>query len=228
MNIHPATLEFLNAIREKNSRAYFASIRPLYDDIVSNLHDFIRAVWKEISLIDPRYEQLDVKKCFFRIYRDARMIKDGDYLYKYNRGVVIHPDGKKTKYPAPYLHLSPNQSFFWGGIYWTEAYELYNIRSYLTTYGDEYYNLIQKKEFLARFGSIEWDSLISLPRGRSGDIKYPELVKRKQRLLSHHYTDEEIISNSFFENIIEDYKISKQWLDFLAKWLQYDKRENNL
>ena len=74
--IHPALFEFLKAIREHNSRKYFASIRPLYDDILSNWQDFVKALAHEFTNHDSTFAHLDPKKCLFRIYRDARRLKE--------------------------------------------------------------------------------------------------------------------------------------------------------
>lgn len=74
--LHPALFEFLKAIREHNSRKYFASIRPLYDDILTNIEDFVRTLANEFTQYDPSFVNLNVKKCMFRIYRDARRLQD--------------------------------------------------------------------------------------------------------------------------------------------------------
>ena len=76
MILHPAIFKFLDAIREENSRKYFASIRPLYDDIWANLHEFINAVIKKLSQQDLTLGDVQAKECLFRIYRDARRLKD--------------------------------------------------------------------------------------------------------------------------------------------------------
>lgn len=36
-NIHPATLKFLDAIAEKNTRAYFETVKPLYKEILASM-----------------------------------------------------------------------------------------------------------------------------------------------------------------------------------------------
>lgn len=73
--IHPALFEFIKAIQEHNSRKYFASIRSLYDDIMHDRQGFIKALAKEFTNYNPSFAELDVKKCLFRIYRDARRLK---------------------------------------------------------------------------------------------------------------------------------------------------------
>ena len=89
--LHPALFKFLDAIREENSRKYFASIRPLYDDIWANIHEFVNAVIYRLAQDDASLSVLEAKHCLFRIYRDARRLKDGDFIYKNNRGAHIAP-----------------------------------------------------------------------------------------------------------------------------------------
>ena len=74
--LHPALFKFLDVIKQENSRKYFASIRPLYDDIRSNLQEFVSDIIKELTQDDKRFEQVEAKKSLFRIYRDARRLKD--------------------------------------------------------------------------------------------------------------------------------------------------------
>jgi hypothetical protein len=38
---------------------------------------------------------------------------------------------------------------------------------------------------------------------------------KKQHLIIHHYTDEEILSEDFFDRLIEDCKIAKPFFDFI-------------
>lgn len=76
MKLHPATLEFLKAINEHNSRTFFASARDLYDEIWESINGVAASLISEISKIDNDYADLLPKDCLFRIYRDARRIKE--------------------------------------------------------------------------------------------------------------------------------------------------------
>lgn len=99
MQLHHATLEFLRAINEHNSRKFFATARPLYDEIRENLNEICQALIDELAKRDNDYADLKPKDCLFRIYRDARRIKDGDPIYKNNFGMAIAPGGKKSQLP---------------------------------------------------------------------------------------------------------------------------------
>ena len=125
---HPATFEFLKAINEHNTRAYFASIRPLYDEILYTTQMFCQAVIDELSKTDPRLIGLQAKACMFRIYRDARRLKEWDQMYKNNFGFYITQTGKKSTQAGYYVHIQSGGSFFGGGIYRADSVQLMAIR----------------------------------------------------------------------------------------------------
>lgn len=218
--LHPALFQFLDAIREENSRKYFASIRPLYDDIWSNLNEFINAVINELSKRDSRLSDIQAKQCLFRIYRDARRLKEWDPIYKHNRWAHITDTGKNSTKAGYYIHLQSGWSFLWGWIYRPTSDQLLKIRNFLTVHGDEYYEITNDKHFKSRFWSIQWESLTKLPRGFDKDTPYPELVMKRQHLIIHHYTDQEVLSPSFFDQIIQDAIVAKPFFDLLNQTIE--------
>lgn len=215
--LHPALFKFLDAIREENSRKYFASIRPLYDDIWSNLNEFINAVIAELSKKDTTLSDIQAKQCLFRIYRDARRLKDWDPIYKHNRWAHITDTGKNSTKAGYYIHLQSGWSFLWWGIYRPNSEQLSKIRNFLTVHGDEYYDIISDKKFRSRFWSIQWETLSKLPRWFDKETPYQELIMKKQYLIYRYYTDEEVLSENFFDRLIEDCKIAKPFFDFINK-----------
>lgn len=219
MQIHPAIFEFLKAIREHNDRKYFASIRPLYDDILYNFTEFIEALGKEFESTDSDFSQLEAKKCLFRIYRDARRLKEGDYLYKYNFWALISPEGKKTIKAYPYLHLEPGGSFFAGGIFQADASELKKVRTHLAENGEQYYEIIEHKEFKKRFSAVRGLKTKTVPRGFSQDTPYIELIRKKKFIIYHRYKDKDVLWKNFFDNIVKDYILAKPFFDFLNESL---------
>ncbi len=74
MLLHPALFAFLESIHEHNSRKYFASIRPLYDDIRQHLQDFFNLLITDLSIGEPALADVQAKQCLFRVYRDARRL----------------------------------------------------------------------------------------------------------------------------------------------------------
>lgn len=164
MQLHHATLEFLRAIKEHNSRKYFASIRPLYDEIWENMQEVAASILEQLAKMDSEFADIQPKECLFRIYRDARRLKDGDPIYKENFGMVLRPGGKKSELPAFYFHVQGgNQSFFGGGLYRANKEHLYNLRCYIRKHGDEYKKLVNQKAFKKYFDTVTGRKSIRLP-----------------------------------------------------------------
>ena len=213
--IHSATFEFLKAINEHNSRKYFASIRPLYDQVLEDITIFCQQLINTLAEHDSSLQWLQAKDCLFRIYRDARRIKEWDPLYKNNFGFHIGKDGKKWTDAGYYVQFQEGNCLLAGGIYRPTPEQLLKLRQKISLHGDEYLKITQKKEFVWRFGEIQWTITTKIPRGFPKDINYPDLVKRKQHLIYHRYEDAEVVREDFFEKITKDCNIAKQRFDRL-------------
>ena len=213
--LHPATLQFLLAIKEHNSRKYFASIKPLYEEIMLSIKDFATALIAKLDVRDLSGHLVDAKDCLFRIYRDARRLKEWDLLYKENFGFVISPRGKKDTAAGYYVHIQPWWSFFACGVYRPRPDDLRRLRTHLTQHGDEYIRLVSDKKFVKKFWQVEGDVSRSMPRGFAADVPHADLVRRKQHLIYRHYTDEEVLADDFYDRILDDCRTVKPWADFL-------------
>jgi len=74
--LHPATLPFLREVQEHNSRKYFETVKPLYQDILISVQDFAKALIEKLDIRNEQGTLVDIKDCMFRIYRDARRLKE--------------------------------------------------------------------------------------------------------------------------------------------------------
>ena len=59
--LHPATLPFLREVQEHNSRKYFETVKPLYQDILISVQDFAKALIEnpDLLLLDEPTNHLD-------------------------------------------------------------------------------------------------------------------------------------------------------------------------
>ncbi len=217
MKVHPHTLEFLKAINEHNSRTFFASVRDLYDEIWENINEVAAGLINEMSKIDSDYADLQPKECLFRIYRDARRIKDGDPIYKNNFGMAIWPGGKKSSLPGYYLHIQwGNKSFFGGGVYRPTNEELFNLRSYIKSHGKEYKKLANNKEFKKIFGEVEGKDSIRVPVWFKADDANIDIIMKKQHLFFAPISDKDLLNKDIIELCMERVHASKELMDFLT------------
>ena len=227
--MHPDTLNFLKALSENNNRNFFAIVKPLYDQVREQLIAFTDDVISEIKKFDESIdEDLTAKKCLFRIYRDARRLKPWDPVYKKNFGFSISPSGKNDSRAGYYLHIQPKHSFFGGGTYRPEPSELLNLRHYLIRYADEYHKLIQNKNFVKEFWKVGGTSITRPPKGFFKDTPHLELIKKKQHLITHAYTDKEMSDPNFMNLFLHHCKIAMPWFHFLNKGYNYAERQHTL
>lgn len=216
MHLHPHTLEFLKAINEHNSRKFFASARNLYDEIWENINKIAETLISEISKSDPDYVDLLPKECLFRIYRDARRIKEWDPIYKDNFGMAIWPGGKKSTLPWYYLHIQPgNKSMFWWGVYWPTKDELFNLRSYIKTHWKTYKKLINDKTFKKYFPEVEWKKSIRIPDWFNADDAHLDIIMKKQHLIFCTISDKELLNSDIIKLCMDRVHASKAFMDFL-------------
>lgn len=220
--LHPATFWFLQSIKEHNTRTYFSLVKPVYQEINDSVVEFCdKLIWR-LKENDPSLWSVTAKQCMFRIYRDARRLKEWDLIYKQNFWFAIWPNGKKDTTAWYYTHLQSWESFFWGGIYRPEPYQLKNLRNFLALHWDRYYQIINSSKFKKMFGEVQWEVWMKIPQWFAKDVDFPELVKRKQFLVFKKYTDEEVLADSFFNQILHDCETAKPLFDLLNEGCEYD------
>ncbi len=228
MKLHPSTLTFLASIREHNSREFFALVRPLYDEIHTQLKQVCQECIKEASKIDNNLEGLQPKDCMFRIYRDARRLKKWDYIYKNNRGFVMSPGGKNSSLPWYYVHIQWwNKSFFWWGVYWPESQQLRNLREYFALHGDEYKKILKSSAFKKNFSTPTGEKATRPPRGFSIDTPHIDLIMRKQHMIYKPLSDKEIINGDFVDIITNYVEVAYPRMHFLYKWATFEDHAHN-
>lgn len=223
--LHPDSLKFLTAIATHNSRSYFDLIKPLYIQIWQALGDWTQDIIDHCILIDRQLQDLEANQCIFRIYRDARRIKEWDLLYKPNRWIVLASEGKKSQSPSFYIHLEPSKSFVCAGLYWPDSVELSNLRHFLADHADQYYKLTRQTSFVDYRWDIHGEISTRLPRSRDPQTLYPELVCRKQFLITRHYDDAQVLDSSWFDIICEDYRQSLDRINLLRQGVDYTSRD---
>ena len=215
--INNAIFPFLETIREHNTRAFFATVKPLYQEILESVQLFCQTLIDELAQDDPTLKGVSYKECLFRIYRDARRLKEGDPLYKRNLAFAISAHGKKGTGAFYYLHLQAGESFLGGGVYRPSPVELRNLRKFLSNNGKTYYHLVENPEFVKTFGAVTGQASSKLPQGFGPATKFPELVTKKQHLVNKHYTDKEVTSPDFFEKVLKDCLVVMPFFEFLNK-----------
>lgn len=210
-------IRFLKSIAKNNNREWFEKNKPKYLEAKLSFEDFLEALHKELITFDDSLAGLNPRKQGFRIYRDVRFSKD-KRPYKVNMGAGFSEHGKMDQEPGYYIHIEPGKSFIAGGLYMPEADKLSKIRQEIDYNTERFMKILNDKKFKKLFPSLDdFDKLKTAPKGYPKDHPHIDLLKNKSYVVSHHFTDKEVLDKKFPTKAAEVAKVIKPFNDFLKE-----------
>lgn len=211
------TLDFLNQLKQNNTREWFQDHKKEYEAAKKEVEHFISTLIPAISRIDPLIQSPDVKDCLFRIFKDVRFSKDKS-PYKTNFGAFIGRGGRKTLFPGYYIHIEPGESMIAGGVYQPQPETLKLLRNEVYFNGPEFRKILEAKEFRKYFGSLdEFDKMKKPPREYPSDFPDIELLKYRSFIVSQMIADEQVLSGSYPDYVLEVVKAMQPLNAFLNR-----------
>jgi len=216
IKIDPSTFQFLKKLSINNNREWFSEHKDLYTRVKTNFESFVQELINNLSEYDRTLHGIEARSCIFRINRDTRF-SDDKSPYKTNLGALIIKGGRKNihRFAGYYIHVEPGESLTAGGAYIPPSEWLTAIREKIIDNPAEFLQITENREFTRKFGGIEGDKLKRVPKGFNPDHPFAELIKYKSYLVSRSYTDRDVISQDFFESVLEDFLAIKPLNDFL-------------
>ena len=214
--IKKSTLDFLTAIKCNNNRDWFIGNRPLYLDAKDNFESFVQELINEIILFEPIMKGLEAKSCVYRINRDIRFSNDKS-PYKSHFGAFMVRGGKKNgdKFAGYYFHIEPGKSIMAGGAYMPPSPWLSSIREKISEKPGEFIKIINSKDFIKYFGTIDGEKLKTAPKGYPSNHPHIEFLKLKSYLVVNEASDKLVLSNEFFDHVLNVFKAMKPLNDYL-------------
>jgi uncharacterized protein (TIGR02453 family) len=200
--INPETFDFLQELDSNNNRDWFLLNKLRHDHARANVLEFANSFIVKLSKIDPSIPtDLDSKNCVMRIYRDVRFSKNKT-PYKTNFGAGFSENGKNFKGPGYYLHIHPEGSFLAGGCWMPEGDQLKAIRQEIDYNGTEFHKVVDNKEFIKYFGSLDTEyKLKTPPKGYQPDHPDIEYLKLKSFTFSHPLTKSELMGSGAVDEV---------------------------
>lgn len=200
--INPATFDFLEELDSNNNRDWFLINKARHDKARANVLEFANSLILKLSKMDPSISSdMDSKNCVMRIYRDVRFSKNKT-PYKTNFGAGLSENGKNFKGPGYYLHIHPKESFIAGGCWMPEGDLLKAIRQEIDYNGDDFHKIVDNKEFIKYFGSLDTEyKLKTPPKGYQSDHPDIEYLKLKSFTFSHPLTKLELMGSGAVDEV---------------------------
>lgn len=210
-------LKFLRSLAKNNNRPWFEKNKGTYLQAKEYFEIFVGKYLQELAAFNPELAGLNPKKLPFRIYRDVRFSKD-KRPYKTNMGAGFSPNGKLVQEPGYYLHIEPGGCFLAGGIYMPDSENLSKVRQEIDYTGDGLEKIMNDKKFKKWFkGFGDFDRLKTVPKGYRKDHPRLQWLQNKSFIVTHPFTDAEVLDKKFLKKITEASKAMKPLIDFLKE-----------
>jgi uncharacterized protein (TIGR02453 family) len=208
------TLNFLRDLRTNNNKSWFDQNRKRYDMAREHFEAFITEFIYGLGEIED-LAGVTAKECMFRINRDVRFSPDKS-PYKATMSAVIGKGGRKPIGRSYYVQIAPDgQSLLAGGVHSPSSQELDKVRRRLANHSDEFKKIIHKADFTRYFGSIQGEALKTAPQGYAKDHPDIELLRFKQFLAEHDFSDEQVLAPDLTVQILAMSKALKPFLTYL-------------
>ena len=214
--ITPETLHFLATLKTNNHRDWFQAHKPDYEKARKNFEAFAGVLLDNLKSFDETLQNIEIKQCVFRIYRDVRFSPNKE-PYKTHFGVYFAKNGgKNSHFAGYYLHLDPEESFFGGGIYMPLPEYLKLIRKEIYYQIDEFKAIINAPSYTKYYDGIEEiEKLKKAPADFPKDFPDIELLKNKHFFASHYYNPQNALNDDFMNDVINGFKAAKPLVDFI-------------
>jgi uncharacterized protein (TIGR02453 family) len=217
--IKKETIDFLKKLSKNNSREWFSAHKEKYTAAHNNVIEFASSLLVEMKKHD-NIETASGKDSLFRIYKDVRFSKDKTpYNTHWNGGFKRATKKLRGGY---YFNIEPGNSFVAGGFWGPSPADMQRIKQDFATNHEEVRKILADKTIVKTFGGMTGEQLITAPRGYEKDHAAIDLLRYKQFILRHKFTDEEVLSSDFAVKASEAFKKMRPFLNYMSEALTTD------
>ncbi len=210
-----ATLTFLKDLKENNNREWFAEHKPRYQTAHQEMKDFSANLINKMS----HHDEIESIRPY-RIYRDVRFSKNKT-PYKNNLGCGMKR-ATKWKRGGYYFNIEPGNNFVAGGFWGPNPADLKRIRQEIANDDKELRKIINSAAFKKKFGLLKGDQIKTSPKGFSRDHKAIDLLRYKQFLVSHPFTDKQVCTPGFVNELSKAFKSMRPFFNYMSEVLTTD------
>lgn len=213
--VSKTTLQFLTELEKNNNREWFAKHKPRYQEAYAEIKNLGNALLDKMSMHD---EIEEVKT--FRIYRDVRFSKN-KLPYKTSLSGYLKR-ATKLRRGGYYFHIEPGNTFIGGGFWNPNPVDLKRIRQEIAANPAELRAIIADKRFKKVFGELTGDEVKTAPRGYTVDNPAIDLLRKKQYLVYHPFTDKEVMAKNFVAKLDKNFQAMRPFFDYMSEVLTTD------
>ena len=212
-----AVFSFLSKLEKNNNRDWFNEHKTEFKAIEKEVKAFYNSVFENLN----KHDDIDKVK-LFRIYRDVRFSKN-KLPYKTHFGGSFHRTKPRLR-GGYYLHIQPNNESFIATGFWEPApADLLRIRKEFEMDDSEIRDILADKKFNKVWGNtFVGDEVKTAPKGFSKDHKAIDLIKKKQYIFTKKFTDKEVQSDQFINEVDAAFKAVRPYFNYMSDVLTTD------
>ena len=210
-----STFEFLELLSKNNNREWFTENKKRFETENNLAKAFFTEVFTDLEKIDS-LEKMQV----FRIYRDVRFSKN-KLPYK-NHFSVGFSRTKPMLRGGMYLHIENEASFVGGGFWEPNNEDLLRFRKELELDASDLRKIIADATFKKMFGTLEGEELKTAPKNFDKTHPDIDLIRKKQYLLTRKFSNKEVMSPNFKEEVIATFAAMRPFLNYMSDVLTTD------
>jgi uncharacterized protein (TIGR02453 family) len=215
ITIPKKAFSFFKNLKKNNNREWFTEHKSEFKSIEVEVKSFYNA------LLENLQKQDDVDKMkMFRIYRDVRFSKDKT-PYKTHFGGSFGRTKPRLR-GGYYLHIAPGDSFIATGFWEPNKEDLFRIRKELEIDATEFRKIINAKKFKSVWGELVGNEVKTSPKGFSKEHTNIDLIRKKQFIFTKKFSDKEVISPSFLNEVTDAFKTIRPYFDYMSEVLTTD------
>lgn len=217
--LQKSTLEFLSSLAKNNNRDWFQANKSVFEKAQKNAADFADELLAKMN----KHDNIDTesgKKSLFRIYKDTRFSADKT-PYKTHFGMRFSRATAQLR-GGYYFHLEPGNSFVGGGFFAPNPEDLKRIREDIVINYEEWNEILNEPHFVKTFGNLRGDEVKTAPKGFDKDHPAIDLLRKKQFILKHSFTDKEVLDPNFVTKLDETFQAFRPFFDYMSEVLTTD------
>lgn len=219
ISIKKDSFDFLKDLAANNNREWFNGCKDRYTEARSNIVSFADALLTEMNRHD-HIETASGRQSVFRIYKDVRFSRDKTPYNSHWSGSFKRATKKLRG--GYYFRIQPGNSMAAGGFFNPETNDLKRIRQDIDVNYEDWQELLAGKQLTTTFGELGGEQLSTAPRGYAKDHPAISLLRHKQFILRHRFTDEEVCRPDFLNLVNGAFKDLRPFFDHMSGILTTD------
>ena len=210
---------FLSSLKNNNDREWFHDHKELYEKSHLIMIDFAENLLNEMRKHDD-LETISGKKSLYRIYRDVRFSKEKS-PYKTSWSGSFRRTSKALR-GGYYYHIEPGNTFIAGGFFGPNPDDLKHIRKHIDIDESPLRSTLESDSIRSFFGLMQGNQVKTSPRGYEIDNPSIDLLRYKQFILKHNFSDKEVAHKDFYKNMSIGFQHLRPFFDVMSEILTTD------